>query len=85
MADAYARMSGELGILTMHQGCGLTNAMTGITEAAKSWTSLLVLAADTAAAAVRSNFRIDQDALAASVGALPRRVRSPRPATAAAS
>ena len=77
MADAYARMSGELGVLTVHQGCGLTNAMTGITEAAKSRTPLLVLAADTAAAAVRSNFRIDQDALAASVGALPRRVRSP--------
>ena len=76
MADAYARMSGELGVLTVHQGCGLTNAMTGITEAAKSRTPLLVLAADTAAAAVRSNFRIDQDALAASVGALPRRVRS---------
>jgi acetolactate synthase-1/2/3 large subunit len=80
MADAYARMSGELGILTVHQGCGLTNAMTGITEAAKSRTPLLVLAADTAAAAVRSNFRIDQDSLAASVGALPRRVRSPETA-----
>ncbi len=49
--------------LTVHQGCGLTNAMTGIAEAAKSRTPLLVLAADTAAAAVRSNFRIDQDAL----------------------
>ena len=80
MADAYARMSGELGVLTLHQGCGLTNAMTGITEAAKSRTPLLVLAADTAAAAVRSNFRIDQDSLAASVGALPRRVRSPETA-----
>lgn len=80
MADAYARMSGELGVLTVHQGCGLTNAMTGITEAAKSRTPLLVLAADTAAAAVRSNFRIDQDSLAASVGALPRRVRSPETA-----
>ena len=50
-------------MLTVHQGCGLTNAMTGIAEAAKSRTPLLVLAADTGAAAVRSNFRIDQDAL----------------------
>ena len=50
-------------VLTVHQGCGLTNAMTGIAEAAKSRTPLLVLAADTGAAAVRSNFRIDQDAL----------------------
>src|ERR1700722_12774306 len=44
MADAYARVSGELGILTVHQGPGLTNALTGLTEAAKSRTPLLVLA-----------------------------------------
>jgi len=68
-ADAYARMSGEVGVLSVHQGPGLTNAMTGITEAAKSRTPLLVLAADTAAGAVQSNFRIDQPGLAAAVGA----------------
>ena len=33
MADAYARMSGRVGVLSVHQGCGLTNAMTGIAEA----------------------------------------------------
>ena len=38
MADAYARVSGPVAALTVHQGCGLTNAMTGITEAAKSRT-----------------------------------------------
>ncbi|TQS46037.1 thiamine pyrophosphate-binding protein [Cryptosporangium phraense] len=74
MADAYARTSGGVGVLSLHQGCGLTNAMTGLTEAAKSRTPLLVLTADTAASAVRSNFRIDQDALVASVGAVPERV-----------
>ena len=46
MADAYARVSGELGVLTVHQGPGLTNALTGLTEAAKSRTPLLVLAAE---------------------------------------
>ncbi|MBD0324212.1 MAG: thiamine pyrophosphate-binding protein [Aldersonia sp.] len=76
MADAYARMSGSLGLVTTHQGCGLTNALTGITEAAKSRTPLIVLTADTAGAAVRSNFRIDQDALARSVGAVAERVHS---------
>ena len=76
MADAYARVSGRLGVVTVHQGCGLTNAMTGITEAAKSRTPLVVLAADTGAAAVRSNFRIDQDALATAVGAVAERVHS---------
>ena len=80
MADAYARVSGELGVLCVHQGPGLTNAMTGITEAAKSRTPMLVLAAE--ATAPRSNFHIDQSALAAAVGAVPERIASA--ATAAA-
>ena len=82
MADAYARVTGEVGVVTLHPGCGLTNAVTGITEAAKSRTPLLVLAGDTAAAAVRSNFRIDQDGLAASVGAVAERVHGPAAAAA---
>lgn len=77
MADAYARTSGRLGVLSVHQGCGLTNAMTGITEAAKSRTPMIVLAADTAGAAVRSNFRVDQDGLATAVGAVSERVYGP--------
>jgi len=81
-ADAWARCTGRVGILSVHQGPGLTNALTGITEAAKSRTPLLVLAADVAGAAVRSNFRIDVAALAASVGAEADRLYSP--ATAAA-
>lgn len=64
MADAYSRMSGKVGVVTTHQGCGLSNAITGIGEAAKSRTPLIVLTADTPAAAIRSNFKIDQDALA---------------------
>jgi thiamine pyrophosphate-dependent acetolactate synthase large subunit-like protein len=56
--------------------------MTGITEAAKSRTPLLVLAADVAAAAVRSNFRIDVAALASAVGAVPERLHSPASAAA---
>jgi thiamine pyrophosphate-dependent acetolactate synthase large subunit-like protein len=75
MADAYARTSGRLGVLTVHQGCGLTNAMTGIAEAAKSRTPMLVLAAE--ATSPRSNFYVDQAALAHSVGAVAERVASP--------
>src|SRR6266498_3543483 len=82
MADAYARTSRKVAALSLHQGCGLTNAMTGITEAAKSRTPMLVLAADTAAAAVRSNFRVDQDGLALAVGAVPERAHAPRTAVA---
>ncbi|MFI7400299.1 thiamine pyrophosphate-binding protein [Streptomyces sp. NPDC049541] len=72
MADAYARTSGTAAALSVHQGPGLTNALTGITEAAKSRTPLLVLAAE--ATAQRSNFRIDQALLAHSVGAVTARV-----------
>jgi thiamine pyrophosphate-dependent acetolactate synthase large subunit-like protein len=80
MADAFARMSGRPAVLSVHQGCGLTNGLTGITEAAKSGTPLIVLAADTAGSAVRSNFRIDQDALVTAVGAVAERVHSPESA-----
>ncbi|WP_405537358.1 thiamine pyrophosphate-binding protein [Streptomyces antimycoticus] len=74
MADAYARMSGTVAALTVHQGCGLTNALTGIGEAAKSRTPLLVLAAE--ATEPRSNFSVDQEALAHAVGAVTARVTS---------
>jgi thiamine pyrophosphate-dependent acetolactate synthase large subunit-like protein len=74
MADAYARMTGGVAALTVHQGCGLTNAMTGVTEAAKSRTPLVVLAAE--ATSPRSNFFIDQAALAVAVGAVAMRVTS---------
>jgi thiamine pyrophosphate-dependent acetolactate synthase large subunit-like protein len=80
MADGYARVSGRLGVATVHQGPGLTNAMTGLTEAAKARTPLLVLAADTSAAAVRSNFRIDQAGLGEAVGAVAERAHSPESA-----
>ncbi|MCO1656486.1 thiamine pyrophosphate-binding protein [Pseudonocardia humida] len=82
MADAFARTSGRVAVLSVHQGPGLTNAVTGITEAAKSRTPLLVLAADGAGSAVRSNFRIDQDALVRSVGAVSERVHSAESAVA---
>jgi thiamine pyrophosphate-dependent acetolactate synthase large subunit-like protein len=84
MADAYARASGTVAALSLHQGCGLTNALTGITEAAKSRTPLVVLAGETAAAATTSNFRIDQFALAHAVGAVPMRVTGAATAVAQA-
>jgi thiamine pyrophosphate-dependent acetolactate synthase large subunit-like protein len=82
MADAYARVSGQVGVCSVHQGPGLTNAMTGLTEAAKSRTPLLVLAADTAASAIRSNFRIEQDNLVRAVGAVAERLHGPASAVA---
>ncbi|MEV4016395.1 thiamine pyrophosphate-binding protein [Nonomuraea angiospora] len=78
MADAYARMSGRVGVVSVHQGPGLTNALTGLTEAAKSRTPLIVLAGE--ATEVQSNFHIDQAALATAVGAVAMRVSSPEEA-----
>jgi acetolactate synthase I/II/III large subunit len=74
MADAYTRVSRRVAALSVHQGCGLTNALTGITEAAKSRTPLLALAAEVTQR--RSNFFVDQPGLAAAVGAVSERVRS---------
>lgn len=76
MADAWARLAGRPALLTLHQGPGLTNALTGITEAAKSRTPLLVLAADVSASAVTSNFRIDVAAIASGTGATAARLHS---------
>jgi thiamine pyrophosphate-dependent acetolactate synthase large subunit-like protein len=74
MADGYARVSGRTAVVSVHQGPGLTNAVTALAEAAKSRTPIVLLAADTPAAALTSNFRIDQAALVESVGALAERV-----------
>ena len=82
MADGYARVSGDIAACSVHQGPGLTNAITGLTEAAKSRTPIILLAADTPAAALRSNFRIDQAGLVESVGAVAERVHGPATALA---
>ena len=73
MADAFARVSGRRCVLSVHQGPGVTNALTGITEAAKSRTPLIVLAPE--AANPRSNFYLDLEALAGAIGAAFVRVR----------
>jgi len=82
MADAYGRMSGRTGVVTVHQGPGLTNALTGLTEAAKSRTPLLLIAAQ--ATVPGSNFWVDQAAIATAVGALPIRLSTPTTAVSEA-
>ena len=82
MADGYARACGKLGVVSVHQGPGFTNTLTGLTEAAKARTPLLVLAADMPAATLWSNFKIDQAALATHAGAIAERVRGAQTAAA---
>lgn len=67
MADAYARTSGQVTAVSVHQGCGFTNALTGIGEAAKSRTPLVVLAP--LSMQPGTNFHVDQPAIAAALGA----------------
>ncbi|MDQ6771744.1 MAG: thiamine pyrophosphate-binding protein, partial [Candidatus Dormibacteraeota bacterium] len=82
MADAFARVSGRVPACSVHQGPGFTNTLTALTEAAKSRTPMLVLAGDSPAATVSSNFRIDQAAIAAAVGAGFERLHGPGTAVA---
>jgi thiamine pyrophosphate-dependent acetolactate synthase large subunit-like protein len=74
MADAYARVSGRLVALSVHQGPGVTNALTGIAEAAKSRTPLVVVAPE--ATNPRSNFFVDLAGIAQAVGARFHRIRA---------
>src|SRR5689334_4440339 len=77
MADAYAKASGELTLVSVHSGPGLTNALTGIAEAAKSRTPLVVLAGDVPNGAVKNNFYIEQADMVRAVGAVPERLHTP--------
>jgi thiamine pyrophosphate-dependent acetolactate synthase large subunit-like protein len=79
MADGYARVSGRLTALSVHQGPGVTNALTGIVEAAKSRTPLVVVAPE--ATNPRSNFFVDLPGIAAAIGAGFRRVTAERVAS----
>ncbi|WP_182347073.1 thiamine pyrophosphate-binding protein [Tomitella gaofuii] len=74
MADAYARMADALPVVSVHQGGGLTNVITGLTEAAKSGSPMIVLAGEAPTGDRLSNFRVDQDGLARAVGAASVRV-----------
>jgi acetolactate synthase I/II/III large subunit len=82
MADGYARASGKIAVASVHQGPGFTNTLTGLTEAVKCRTPLLVLAADVPSSTLWSNFKIEQGILAETVGAVTERVRGPETAAA---
>src|SRR5271167_485856 len=76
MGDAYAKATGELTLVSVHSGPGLTNALTGIGEAAKSRTPLLVLAGDVPTGAVKNNFYIEQAEMVRAVGAVSERLHT---------
>ncbi len=79
MADAYYRASGAVAVCTTTYGPGLTNTATGLAEAVKHRSGLLLLSGDQPSGGPRP-IDIDQEAFAAALGA--RTVRVTDPATA---
>jgi thiamine pyrophosphate-dependent acetolactate synthase large subunit-like protein len=82
MADGYARLARRTTVASVHQGPGLTNAMTGIAEAVKAHTPLLVIAGAVPGTMRTSNFWIDQAAAVEALGAIALRLESPQTALA---
>jgi len=76
MADAHSRLTESVTIATVHQGGGYLNSLSGVLEAVKSHSRLLVLAGDVARGDYTSNFYLDQDRVAGAVGAVAIRVHS---------
>jgi thiamine pyrophosphate-dependent acetolactate synthase large subunit-like protein len=68
MADVAARLTNRLTLVSVTAGPGLTNAITGVGEAAKSDTPLLVLAGDVVLGDKQSAFAFNQAALVHAVG-----------------
>lgn len=79
MADAYYRMSGSLGIATVTHGPGLTNSLTGLTEAARSRSAVLVISGDIPAEPGHDQL-IDIRQIALTAGALFDQIFTPRTA-----
>ncbi len=80
MADAAARLAKDLNIVSVTSGPGLTNAITGIGEATKSDTPLIVIAGDVPLGDEKSSFAIRQAELVGSVGAYWVQINKPEQA-----
>jgi acetolactate synthase-1/2/3 large subunit len=81
MADAYYRTTGEVAVCTTTYGPGLTNTATGLADAVKHRSGLLVLCGDQPTAGPRS-IDIDQSAFVTALGAVVMRVTDPAGARA---
>ena len=63
MADTYARVTGRPGVATVTRGPGVTNAVTGLLEAWKAGTPLLLITGDIEAGVTDDPQLIDQNGL----------------------
>jgi acetolactate synthase-1/2/3 large subunit len=76
MADGYARSTQRLGVCTVTHGPGLTNTVTGLTEASRNGTTMLILAGELPSENRSHPNQIDQAAVIAATGAGIHRIRS---------
>jgi thiamine pyrophosphate-dependent acetolactate synthase large subunit-like protein len=76
MADAYYRATGDVAVCTTTYGPGLTNTATGLAEAVKHRSGVLLLSGDQPTSGPRP-IDIDQGAFAAALGARTVRVTDP--------
>ncbi|SMX40196.1 thiamine pyrophosphate-binding protein [Octadecabacter ascidiaceicola] len=81
MAEAYAHVSGKVGVATVTHGPALTNCMTAMTEAARGQTPMVILAGDTPVDNPRHLQSIDQRELVKVTGAGFIQLRSPATVT----
>ncbi|MDJ0420017.1 thiamine pyrophosphate-binding protein [Rhodococcus opacus] len=75
MAHGYARIGNRIGVASITHGPAVTNALTSLTEAARSRTAMLVITGDTPA--IRDHIQhIDLPSLVGPTGALYQRVHN---------
>lgn len=77
MADGYARITRRLGFCSVTQGPGLTNAITGLVEANRAGTPIVVVTGDTPTWSRTHNQDIDHAALCRSLDVAIEQVRRP--------
>jgi thiamine pyrophosphate-dependent acetolactate synthase large subunit-like protein len=77
MADAYARKTGRVGVVTTTCGPGYTNLATALTAAVRYRTPLIVVAGDTFMSGAHHGQQFEQRPLAEAVGARFMQLRDP--------
>lgn len=70
-ADAFARVTGTIGVVTVTQGPGLTHASSAIVEAAKAQVPILVVTSAVSPSAPNQNQALDQAGMVRLLGAAP--------------
>jgi thiamine pyrophosphate-dependent acetolactate synthase large subunit-like protein len=69
MAQGYASRSGQVGVATVTQGPGLTNAATALIDTVRNYTAVVVITGDTAPSNTHNQQTLDQAPFVAATGA----------------